>query len=278
MKSKQEVNKGRNMYKKLVFFCCMIIGTTYNNSNGAIKKKKQPIFYSVDTLEATAYVYSQRKKDFYIRLLGSSSIPGLKTSNISTKQYQTPPHGQPFKYPINGKKWCDFQPGVMQKTTNPLDIGTTSEGFFMLEDGTFTKNGSLKIENGILLNTTYNLPILSKNNSIISIPGNTSITSIEISSDGTIIQKPGNQIIDQIGVFEIDKENYDPLEDGRFKSQAIKTIDDPQIQAGFLEASTLNHQKIVTNITEETQRMKITLSMIKNKNDDRSNAVQSIFG
>src|ERR1700761_9638197 len=96
----------------------------------------------------------------------------------------------------------EFTQGVLQQTSNPLDLAIEGDGFFQvtLPDGTqaYTRDGSFKKDsNGSIV--TADGYFLSPQ---ITIPANA--TGVQVGTDGTVTaQIPGQQLPQQLGQIQL---------------------------------------------------------------------------
>jgi flagellar basal-body rod protein FlgF/flagellar basal-body rod protein FlgG len=88
-------------------------------------------------------------------------------------------------YGLEGSSSLDMQPGVLQSTGNPLDVGIDGSGFLAVQTAhgvAYTRNGALQVSPQGVLTTAVGEPVLGTNGPITIPPS----TTVQISSDGTI--------------------------------------------------------------------------------------------
>lgn len=132
--------------------------------------------------------------------------------------------------------------GPMRHTNNPLDIAIEGDGFFVLqgeEEDIYTRAGNFTLnEEGQIVNQE-GLPLLSTNNSPITLPEGAA--DIVINGTGSIII--GTEEIDQIRVVDFENPRELKQIDGTlFGAEGIQPIEmeAPRLAQGALEDSNIN--------------------------------------
>ncbi len=125
----------------------------------------------------------------------------------------------------------DFSNGNLLKTGNPLDLAINGEGFFVLEDNRYTRNGNFKISNDGYLVTQDGMKVLGSGGPVL-VQGK----KIDISALGEVF-------VDDISVGEIkivdfsDKGNLRKLNGGLFAAAEPGEEKKSHISQGYLETS-----------------------------------------
>ena len=134
----------------------------------------------------------------------------------------------------------DFTEGPMEKTGNPLDLGITREGFFVVqtEDGErYTRNGRFQLDDGGQLVNQNGEPLLSSGNQPFFLGPED--TEISISRDGTVSTNNGD--LGRIRLVKFDNpQQLKRSAGGLFSSEEQpRDVESPDIVQGMLEGSNI---------------------------------------
>ncbi|MBN1380254.1 MAG: flagellar hook-basal body protein [Deltaproteobacteria bacterium] len=180
--------------------------------------------------------------------LANAGTPGFKAVHLhilkSTEEIFTAE--QPTAIP--NILTVDFSCGVPQNTKNPLDLYINRDGFFVVETDrgeAYTKNGSFTLNQNNQLVTQDGWLVIGDSGPVTLMEG-----PINITRDGGILID-GNQV-GQLKI--VDFEDRQALvkagaslyyDEG---SANLKTVDQPDIQSGFLEMSNVNVVREMTDM------------------------------
>jgi flagellar basal-body rod protein FlgF len=92
------------------------------------------------------------------------------------------------KLPVIKQQWTDFTQGALQPTGNPLDLGLSGKGFFVVQGPTgplYTRSGSFKLSNSGELTTSDGYPVLTAGGQPLQTK---SQNPVEFGPDGNVTQ------------------------------------------------------------------------------------------
>jgi len=127
--------------------------------------------------------------------IANVTTPGFQSSHPLFVEFlvSVDDTGQEISYVVDKGTVRNLNPGPVNFTGNPLDIGIEGRGYFVVEtdDGTFyTRNGAFQLDASGQLITSAGATVLDDGNSpIVIAPGE---TQINIARDGTISTENGD--------------------------------------------------------------------------------------
>lgn len=139
-------------------------------------------------------------------------------------------------YPIQGYQWKDRRQGGVEKTNNPLHVAIQGQGFFEMEDQTYTRDGELFLDAEGVLTNSDGLAFSDLGGSAIQIPPNT--VALRFQPNGQILDQ-NDQLLGQLRIVEF--ENVDHLKNAghnRYRTDdlPLETTRSSLMQ-GYLEQS-----------------------------------------
>ncbi len=186
-------------------------------------------------------VLKKRNLDIFAQNIANTNTSGYKKERLSFKEFIIPVDNNHTMVPDErvmgelSKSMIDFSNGPVKRTGNPLDVAINGEGFFALEGGRYTRNGSFTVNNEGFITTEDGIPVLADGGPV-SVEGNDIVISSsgEINVDGVSIGKL--QIVD----FP-DKEVLTKVNGTMFTAEGEGTeVESSQVSQGFLEQSNVN--------------------------------------
>jgi flagellar basal-body rod protein FlgF/flagellar basal-body rod protein FlgG len=173
-------------------------------------------------------------------------------------------------YGILGGSHLDMQPGALEPTGNPLDLGIDGNGFFAVQTANgvgYTRNGALQISAKGQLVTATGDAVLGTTGAI-TIPTGANVT---ISADGTI--SANGAIAGKLKLVEF-APSADPQSMGGANysvpaSQVVASTNS-QVRQGMLEGSNVNPVSSVVELIDAqraAEGMRHALSMIDTEID-----------
>ncbi len=222
-------------------------------------------------------ILKQKHMDIFAQNIANSTTSGYKKERISFKNYLIPVDNK-TSFATDGRSMStissiitDFSKGTLLKTGNPLDVAINGEGFFVLENNRYTRNGNFKINTDGYLVTHDDIKVLGSGGPI-SVRGR----KIDINSSGEVF-------VDDISVGTI--KIVDFSDKGLLKklNGGIFTTDEPgeaikfHISQGYLETSNVEVIKemvqMLTSLREFEAYQKIIQAF-----DDASAKVNNQMG
>jgi len=143
--------------------------------------------------------------DLVANNLANSATGGFKLdrefySLFSEGQDSEGEGGSATKLPVIQKQWTDFTQGALQPTGNPLDLGLSGKGFFVVNGPSgplYTRNGSFQLSPTGALITGDGFTVQSAGGQPIQIK---SQLPLDISPDGSVTQDA--QVIAKLNVVD----------------------------------------------------------------------------
>ncbi|MET0321462.1 MAG: flagellar basal-body rod protein FlgF [Duganella sp.] len=177
----------------------------------------------------------------------------------------------------------NFSTGPMQTTGRPLDIAIRDQGWLAVQsaDGSeaYTRNGSLKVNENGLLQTTSGQNVIGEGGPI-AVPPDTNIT---IASDGTVSTvstefQPGpSNVLGRIKLVNPPTAGLLRGDDGLFRqSDGTPAQNDPAVRVvdGVLEGSNVNPVDAMVNMISLARQFDMQMSLLKNAENNAAKATQ----
>jgi len=199
-------------------------------------------------------VLKNRNLDVFAQNIANANTSGYKKERMSFKDFIIPVDNR-TDFTKDGRVMADlsqnitdFTNGAISHTGNSLDLSINGEGFFTLEDGRYTRNGSFMIDSDGYIVTGSGVKVLGEGGPI-AVQGD----SIDISSSGDVI-------VDEIAVGKLkivdfpDKGVLKKLSGSMFTSEETGATVDARVSQGFLEESNVNViQEMIKLITSQRE-------------------------
>jgi len=180
---------------------------------------------------------------------------------------------------IQGHTRVDFSQGALRQTERSLDVAISGQGFLVIEtaDGPlYTRNGSLHTSATGQLVTAGGHPIQGVSGPIV-VPAEVSNTSIQITSDGTVLA--GGEQIGQLRVVDFEKpEHLEPVGECAFRAPtdlAQRPPKDAVVCQGFLEDSNVSPVKELVGLITVSRTYEANLRTV-NATDDRMKSLLQV--
>jgi flagellar basal-body rod protein FlgF len=177
----------------------------------------------------------------------------------------------------------DFEPGVIQTTNRDLDVAIQGKGWIAIqrEDGSegYTRNGSLKINENGLLQTSTGLTVMGDGGPI-SIPPD---VSISVGKDGTISSVTNNaepgptNILGRIKLVNPQESELIRASDGLFQlKDGSAALADANVFVvnGALESSNVNVIEAMVNMISLARQFETQMKLLQNAENNANKATQ----
>jgi flagellar basal-body rod protein FlgF len=225
----------------------------------------------------------QRQMDVVANNIANINTTGFKGEQILFEEYLMPVAkdrdfawpDQPLSYTQDWATMHDLSGGAMVQTGNPLDVALQGEGFLtvMTPDGErWTKAGSLQINSDGTLVNLDGYPVLADGGEIQFDPEETGIT---IASDGTIATAAGTkgrlQIVEFANPQELTREG-DNLFAGGTPLPATQT----RVEQGFIERSNVSGVSEMTEMIRVSRSYQSLASLMQRQDEIRRSAIQRL--
>jgi flagellar basal-body rod protein FlgF len=151
----------------------------------------------ISVLAAAGMQSRMQSLDLVANNLANSSTSGYKTDSefytLFASEAASEDASGASAVPMIQRRWTDFAQGTLEPTNNPLDLGISGKGFFVVQGASgplYTRNGNFRFSTRGALVTTEGYPLLQEDGQ--SFRANTA-QPLEVSRDGDITQN-GNSI------------------------------------------------------------------------------------
>ena len=184
---------------------------------------------------------------------------------------------------VNSTAGADMRAGPIQTTGRPLDIAVRDQGWIAVQsaDGSeaYTRNGSLKISENGLLQTTSGQTLVGDGGPIAIPPD----TTVMVAGDGTVSTistdyKPGPaNVLGRIKLVNPDPKGLVRGDDGLFRQLSGTPADnDPGVRVvdGALEGSNVNPVDSMVNMISLARQFEMQMSLLKNAENNAAKATQ----
>ena len=216
--------------------------------------------------------------------IANSNTVGFRADAVAfTSQ---PIYGAGFPTRVNavaGNAGIDFTSGVLETTSQPLDIAVNGKGFIAVQgaDGkeAYTRAGDLRVTDSGAVTTVSGQPVLSETGPL-NIPPSTQVT---VGNDGTISVVPqglspaAQSQVDRIKLVNPPTADLQKGDDGllRLKSGGkAKTDETVTIASGELESSNVNAAQSLVNMIELQRLYELTIKSISSTDQNEQAALR----
>jgi flagellar basal-body rod protein FlgF len=178
---------------------------------------------------------------------------------------------------------ADFNPGVIQSTNRDLDVAIQGKGWISVQraDGSegYTRNGSLKVSENGLLQTSNGLTVLGDGGPI-SIPPD---VAISIGKDGTVSSVSNNTLpgpsnaIGRLKLVNPPESNLVRSEDGLFVTKDSRPAEvdaDVNLVSGALESSNVNVIDAMVNMISLARQFETQMKLMQSAENNANKASQ----
>jgi flagellar basal-body rod protein FlgF len=180
---------------------------------------------------------------------------------------------------VQGHTGIDFTQGPIAQTDRPLDLAISGNGFFVVETpqgSLYTRNGTLSVNSQSQLVDSSGRLVAGDNGPIV-IPKNTSLSQINVTSDGAVTAE--GKTVGKLKIVDFpDKKALAPLGATSFTAGAT---DDPavatnfQIKQGYQESSNVNVVQELVNLITVSRAYESNSKSISSQ-DDRLKSLMAV--
>ncbi|WP_332853042.1 flagellar basal-body rod protein FlgF [Duganella sp. S19_KUP01_CR8] len=184
---------------------------------------------------------------------------------------------------VNSTVGADMRAGPIQTTGRALDIAVRDQGWIAVQsaDGSeaYTRNGSLKVSENGLLQTTSGQTLVGDGGPIAIPPD----TTVMVAGDGTVSTistdfKPGPaNVLGRIKLVNPDAKGLVRGDDGLFRQlSGTPAENDPAVRVvdGALEGSNVNPVDSMVNMISLARQFEMQMSLLKNAENNAAKATQ----
>lgn len=221
-------------------------------------------------------VLKQRNLDIFAQNIANANTSGYKNEKLAFKDYIIPVDNK-IGAEDDGrvmaelsKSVIDFSSGILSGTGNPLDLAINGEGFFALEGGKFTRNGSFMIDSEGYLATKGGIKVLGEGGPV-SVQGNT----IDILPTGEVLVDGISSGKLNIVAFS-DNGALKKVGDGMFTTEETGTPANAEVTQGFLEGSNVNVIKEMVQMLAANREFESYQKMIQSFDEAASKTINEL--
>ncbi len=238
------------------------------------------------TVALSRLVAQQRALDVIATNIANSDTPGFKAermvfSDWLNRQSQTtaPPGGRIVTYTQDRATYRDPQEGVLQPTSNPLDLAIQGNGYFTVstpQGPRLTRSGRFELmPDGTITDMDAN-PLLDPNGRQIQLAA--ADTGITVTADGTINSVNGP--VGKVGIVAASDPQKLQLE-GNHLANASNTsttqVAAPKVIQGALEGSNVQPIGELTSMMSNLREFQFVTQFIQGQSDLQSSAIDKIL-
>ncbi len=173
--------------------------------------------------------------------------------------------------------YTDFEQGILEETSNPLDFAIQGEGFFTIElpngELAYTRDGSFKINENGQLTTKQGYLVLDNN--LQSIPLENE--EIQVDGNGTITLPNGQTTILKIVNFP-DGQALHRLGENMYTMEGRQVVgaNGYSIKQGFMEKSNVNPLEELVKMIEITRSFESNQKVVQSIDETLGKAVNEV--
>lgn len=216
--------------------------------------------------------------------LANATSTGFKAQVDSFRAVPVIGQGLPTRaFVVDSTVGADFNSGAIEHTGRDLDVAVQGNGWLVVQrpDGSegYTRNGSLKVNENGVLQTSNGLTVMGDGGPI-SIPPN---VTVSIGKDGTItafmnetMPGPAN-IIGRLKLVNPDTANLKRSEEGVFvtKNGAQAEMDaNVSVVGGALESSNVNVVDAMVNMISLARQFEMQMKLVQSAENNANKASQ----
>jgi len=197
------------------------------------------------------------------RNMANSNTYGFKRDSLTFRSYYLPMLDTPARpdervMVEKGEVVSDYSFGTMLKTGNPLDVAIDGDGFFVLENGQYTRRGDFRLdENGDLINHE-GVRVLGEGGQPINLEGG----EVVITPEGEIILDGSSVGRLQIVDFE-DRKALLKAGDSTYVATSEPIPAESGVRQGYLESSNVNIISEMVRMIETVREFEVFQRMVR---------------
>ncbi|MQA40014.1 flagellar basal-body rod protein FlgF [Rugamonas aquatica] len=216
--------------------------------------------------------------------LSNATTTGFRAQLDTFRAVPVVSEGLPTRaFVVDSTVGADMRAGPIQTTGRALDIAIRDQGWIAVQsaDGSeaYTRNGSLKVSENGLLQTTSGQTLVGDGGPIAIPPD----TTVMVAGDGTVSTistdfKPGPaNVLGRIKLVNPDPKGLVRGDDGLFRQvSGTPAENDPAVRVvdGALEGSNVNPVDSMVNMISLARQFEMQMSLLKNAENNAAKATQ----
>ncbi|MGC1412641.1 MAG: flagellar hook-basal body complex protein [Acetobacteraceae bacterium] len=239
----------------------------------------------VSNVAASRLVAQQRVMDVIADNIANASTPGFKTERMQFSDWlsrqrgtDVPQGDRSIAYTQDRATWRDLRAGTLMHTSNPFDLGITSDGYFTVRTSRgprLTRDGRFGLmPDGTMANGAGNAVLDNNGQPITLSPADTQIT---IAGDGTVSSENGQ--LAKVGVVQ----PTDPMQlaaegDTLFSSGSTTApVASPGLVQGSIEDSNVQPVLEMTRMIDGERQFQFMTQFIQAESDREQSAIDKLL-
>jgi flagellar basal-body rod protein FlgF len=216
--------------------------------------------------------------------LANSNTPGFRAAINTFRSVPLVGEGLATRsFVVDATAGADFTEGVLEPTGRALDVAVNGAGWLAVQTASgqeaYTRNGSLQVSQGGLLQTRNGLNVQGESGPITLPPD----THVVVAQDGTISTVPlENQPASAVVVGRLKLTNPPQKmmvrgDDGLFRSKDGKPAEADQnvnLVSGFLESSNVNAVEAMVNMISLARQFETQMKILTTTDNDARQAAK----
>jgi flagellar basal-body rod protein FlgF len=221
--------------------------------------------------------------DLLANNIANSSTSGYKGDRefytvFTSEAANEDPTNMPAALPMIQRQWTDFSQGLLEPTNNPMDLGLSGKGFFVVQGPSgplYTRNGNFQLSTTGAVVTQDGYPLLQQG----GLPFETNPAQpIDISLDGTVRQN--GQAIGQLQLVDFNdtsvlaKQGNNYFRNGSAQPPVDATA--VQVYQGKVEAANVVAAQGAVRLVNVTRQFEMMQKAIAVSNDMGREAIEEV--
>ncbi len=214
--------------------------------------------------------------------LANSSTSGYKSDgefySIFASEAASDDGSGPSAVPTIDHQWTDFAQGLLEPTNNPLDLGISGKGFFVVQGPSgplYTRNGNFRFNVNGQMVTNDGYPLLQQNGQPFKVNPS---RPIEVSRDGEISQNGASlgqiKIANFASTAGLNKQGSNYFQNNTAQDPQDST--GAQVFQGKLEASNVSASHGAVRMVGLSRQFEMMQKAISISNDMGKKAIEEV--
>lgn len=225
----------------------------------------------------------QRQMDVIANNLANSSTAGFKGEEMLFSQYLVQPRGagNPLAFVEDAGTVRDLRQGPIAKTSNPLDLAISGQGYFAVQTplGTrYTRNGHFQLDSQGQVVTNQGYALLGTNGQPLIVPVNS--RSITVAADGTVSVGQTGGLGTNIGQVQLvdfaAPQAVTPSANGLWVTDQTPQPANATVQQGMIEESNVQPVVELTRMMSVARESAMAKNFLDEEDQRRSNAIDKL--
>jgi flagellar basal-body rod protein FlgF len=235
-------------------------------------------------LAASGMRSSMQSLDLLANNIANASTSGFKGDSefhtvFTSEAAEADSPDLPVTLPMIQRRWTDFSQGLLEPTNNPLDLGLSGKGFFVVKGPSgplYTRNGNFRMAPDGTLVTSDGYPLLEQGGQALK--ATDPARPVQVSMDGSVHQN--GQALGQVHLVDFKdpsmlfKQGNNYYQNG--SSEAPVDATEAQIYQGKVEASNVSAAHGAVRLVNVTRQFEMMQKAISIANDMGREAIEQV--